>query len=1597
MVDVLRIKRRAAGGAAGPPSSLAAAEIAFNEQDNTLYYGKGNSGGLATAIVPIGGTGAPVVIVSDAAPASPSVGQLWFDSINAQLYVWYNDGTSSQWTIVTAVNVPQPSNLTPLMDNVAVVGSSTLFSRADHVHPTDTSRYAASNPSGYVNAAGAAVAAPVQSVATRTGAVTLNHTDILDWTASLAAPVPIGSTTPNTGAFTTFSTSGLATLASGKMNGGLSFGTATVTNPYDTSRHISLFDGWGGFSVTSGNINVVAAGQPQVYFNGTQMGMYTGISLLLSHDPPTVGNEAATKNYVDGTITRAGGPFLPLAGGTVSGGFVTIGTDTAAYGLLLNGPAGSYRRMEFWTASKLRWRLYTDFVAEGGANAGSDFRIDRYADDGSTFLGNAFLIARSTGGVILGGNLTFGGGPVSSAQDLSKQINLYGSNSYGFNVTNDGAVNYNTAGFHRFWSGSTSLVTITSTAITFSVPVTVNGTTQLSGLNFGNVAVASPQDQSKHINLYGSNQYGFSVSTDSAVNYNSVVKHNFWIGSTSILTIGNSAITANWPVTVNGALTVSNGMFSCFVNSQVIPASGGGLSVLWNFSGGQGEVNFFNTYTSAGGTRVFTWNQVTGTGTQRQLAALGPTSLTLNATNGIAYAGVTGGGNSIGFNWNAATSDVTLWVDGSNAGNLATKTFLGSNYLPLTGGTVTGATTFSAAGNALTVTNSAVINGFLNVGANTQSGTQIAVNGAAASSPGFSIRYAGSARWFIAADAFAETGGTTGNGGAGLAFYTYNNDGSFHGTALSITRDTYTTTFNGPLAATTFSGIATHNTGINFGSATSGGPTDLSRHIALYSNGYGFSITGGRLNYVSGGVHVFNIAGADVGTFTSTGMNATAIGATTPFTGAFTTLSASGVVSGAGFTTLLSPYAPLASPALTGAPTAPTATANTNTTQLATTQFANNILNMAQINVGGGVDYTLTVTQVGVQLLYLYGTLTANINVIFPAATTAIKTWQVMNLTSGAFTLTLTGVGGGTILLRQGARQQVWTDTSGIYSCNTDTIAPGAADNSTAIPNTAWVRGLLATPPAIGNITPSTGAFTTLSASGTVSGAGFTALHASPGPIGNTAASTGAFTTLSATGAVSGAGFTTLLASPPAIGGTASAAGSFTALSASSGLSFGSLVAGSTVDLSKHIALYPTYGFNVTGSRLNYTASSGAGHYFNVAGTDYFSVAAAGVSVFGNTPINMGGTNSILWGTQVALGYTGGDGNSTSVNNLRLASWNGIGFQNVGVGGQVVPIGLYGAYVGARNGYMVAARLFVTETLGATQLQNLRVTTSGTDQVLDITSGWAGYATLASTTPVAGGTGWVVNDRAYDAYNNFYTVMAVTAGAVTTIRLDTRASYPLAAPTNPITLTAAPGFVGTGLTVNLTWNASTRIVLQHSTGGLLLSSLNGTQVTGGMNFGSTSGAGPSDLSNHIALFSNTYGIGVSGLRMNHVVPQTSSNVMVCGTTDVLTINQNTVLSSVGIAAPIKSVTGTSYSALAADSTLLMAPSGTFTLSLLNPVNWTGRFLHLKLTTAFAVNSASANVVPLVGGAATTAIMPATAGKFCLLQSDGTNWQIMEAN
>ena len=59
MANTIRIKKRAAGGASGAPSSLAPSELGYSEVDNILFYGFGDAGGgNASSVISIAGSGA---------------------------------------------------------------------------------------------------------------------------------------------------------------------------------------------------------------------------------------------------------------------------------------------------------------------------------------------------------------------------------------------------------------------------------------------------------------------------------------------------------------------------------------------------------------------------------------------------------------------------------------------------------------------------------------------------------------------------------------------------------------------------------------------------------------------------------------------------------------------------------------------------------------------------------------------------------------------------------------------------------------------------------------------------------------------------------------------------------------------------------------------------------------------------------------------------------------------------------------------------------------------------------------------------------------------------------------------------------------------------------------------------------------------------------------------------------------------------------------------------------------------------------------------------------------------------------------------------
>ena len=157
-------------------------------------------------------------------------------------------------------------------------------------------------------------------------------------------------------------------------------------------------------------------------------------------------------------------------------------------------------------------------------------------------------------------------------------------------------------------------------------------------------------------------------------------------------------------------------------------------------------------------------------------------------------------------------------------------------------------------------------------------------------------------------------------------------------------------------------------------------------------------------------------------------------------------------------------------------------------------------------------------------------------------------------------------------------------------------------------------------------------------------------------PIGASTANTGAFTTLSASSTISGTGFTNYFASPPAIGGTAAAAGNFTTLGATGVATFSA----GTVSL----------------PAITTTGDTNTGIYFPAADTIAFTeggVESMRIDSTGNVGI---GTSS----PASRLSMFSATGNTNGIQ-LSAAGWNAIGRLGLNgtSGGQLILSGNWNA------------------------------------------------------------------------------------------------------------------------------------------------------------------------------------------------------------------------------------------------------------------------------------------------------------------------------
>ena len=263
MPNTIRIKRRASSSGAGAPSSLANAELAFNENSNILYYGTGTggAGGSATQVIAIGGSGAFVSIsetrTANTVLAGPTTGSAAAPTFRALVAADIPDISGTYLPIAGGTisgNLTVTGNLT--VDGTVTTINSTTISVDDKnielgsvYSPTDTTadgggitlKGATDKTWNWVNATDSWTSSEHIDLASGKS-YKIAGTDVLSATALGSAVVSSSLTSVGTIATGTWSATEIAVTKGGTGLTTVAKGTVLVANAIDT---ITALDGGG--------------------------------------------------------------------------------------------------------------------------------------------------------------------------------------------------------------------------------------------------------------------------------------------------------------------------------------------------------------------------------------------------------------------------------------------------------------------------------------------------------------------------------------------------------------------------------------------------------------------------------------------------------------------------------------------------------------------------------------------------------------------------------------------------------------------------------------------------------------------------------------------------------------------------------------------------------------------------------------------------------------------------------------------------------------------------------------------------------------------------------------------------------------------------------------------------------------------------------------------------------------------------------------------------------------------------------------------------------------------------------------------------------
>jgi hypothetical protein len=293
------------------------------------------------------------------------------------------------------------------------------------------------------------------SIATGTSGTNVNATGTVTSAGTLTVNIPTASAT-NTGKlsntdWSTFNSKGNGTVTSvaaltlGTAGTDLSSSVATGTTTPVITLDVPTASASNRGALNSTDWSTFNSKQAALV-SGTNIKTINGTSVLGAGNIAVTATPAGSTSEVqfnnagafdsdanfiwDDTNKRLGlGIAAPL-------GILHLKVSAGTTRQVIDGDAGQSKIITFRTAGLQRWGLYSNNVAESGANAGSNFVLRRYNDAG-TLLGTPLEVNRATGVTKIGEGLDLNGSELTNfsadVETLTASLEFNAANSATYN------------------------------------------------------------------------------------------------------------------------------------------------------------------------------------------------------------------------------------------------------------------------------------------------------------------------------------------------------------------------------------------------------------------------------------------------------------------------------------------------------------------------------------------------------------------------------------------------------------------------------------------------------------------------------------------------------------------------------------------------------------------------------------------------------------------------------------------------------------------------------------------------------------------------------------------------------------------------------------------------------------------------------------------------------------------------------------------------------------------------------------------------------------------------------------------------------------